>query len=176
MGKRQLEQDMAASLPEKKRSRKGANSEAELLLESGRAIGDGQVLQVLRLWKFTEYTWRLDVMPRGADFVFSDTLGMVSTRTGVDATRRLTKRYTAVFKIHAIWFQQAWPMPYSPFTSISENFNDSAQLHRDSNNTGPSPTKSFGEFASGALRYFSNDGGTLPQLERQFSGYGSGDG
>ena len=50
--KRKLTQDTEASLPEKKRSRKGADLKPKELLDSGCAIGDGQVLQVLRLWKY----------------------------------------------------------------------------------------------------------------------------
>ena len=73
-GKRNLVQD-TASPSEKKRSRKGANLEAKLLLDSDIAIGDAQMLQVLRLWKFSENATRTNVTPRDAAFVPSDTLG-----------------------------------------------------------------------------------------------------
>ena len=46
-GKRKLE-DTTVSLPEKKRSRKGANSMAEELLASGCAITGEIILRVLR--------------------------------------------------------------------------------------------------------------------------------
>ena len=76
-GKRKLVQETASppSPPENKRSRKGANLEAERLLDSDVEIGDAQMLQVLRLWKFSENATRTNVTPRDAAFVPSDTLG-----------------------------------------------------------------------------------------------------
>ena len=76
-GKRKLVQETAIppSPPEKKRSRKGANLEAKLLLDSDIAIGDAQMLQVLRLWKSSENATRTNAAPRDAAFVPSDTLG-----------------------------------------------------------------------------------------------------
>ena len=156
-GKRKLAQDTAASLPEK-RSCRGANSEAERLLDAGGAIGDDKVLRVLRLWQFSENTTRANVMPRDASFVLSDTLGLVSTRTGVVTASRLTKRYPAVFQLFSTWASQAFPLaPRFSFTSVNVNYNYAARIHRDSNNSGPSLTKSFGEFHGGALRYWGDD-------------------
>ena len=76
-GKRKLVQETVSppSPPQNKRSRKGANLEAKLLLDSDIAIGDAQMLQVLRLWKFSENSTRTNVTPRDATFVPSDTLG-----------------------------------------------------------------------------------------------------
>ena len=169
-GKRDLAPD-TASPPEKKRSRKGANSEAEGLLASGCAISDYKVLQVLRLWKFTENVTRVNVMPRDAAFVLSDTLGLVSTRTGVVSASRLTRRYPAVFEILSLWLRQSWPLaPRFPFTSISVNYNYAARMHRDSNNVGTSLTRAFGEFRGGSLRYWGEDDGCLSfeELGQQF--------
>ena len=127
-GKRKLE-DTTVSLPEKKRSRKGANSMAEELLASGCAITGESILRVLRMWLFSENTTRANVMPRGVDFIFSDTLGLVSTRNGQVTASRLTKRYPAVFRILACWLRQAWPLSDSfPFTSISVNKNYAARM------------------------------------------------
>lgn len=72
-GKRKLAHDTASQT--EKRSRRVANSEAERLLDSDVAIGDSQVLQVLRLWKFSENAFRTNVTPRDAAFVLSDTIG-----------------------------------------------------------------------------------------------------
>ena len=49
--------------------------EAKLLLDSDIAIGDAQMLQVLRLWKSSENATRTNAAPRDAAFVPSDTLG-----------------------------------------------------------------------------------------------------
>ena len=127
-GKRKLV-NTTVSLPEKKRSRKGANSKAEELLDSGCAITEEKILRVLRMWQFTENVSRANVMPRGVDFVFSETLGLVSTRNGQVTASRLTKRYPAVFRILAHWLRQAWPLSDSfPFTSISVNKNYAARM------------------------------------------------
>ena len=128
-GKRKLVQDTAVSLPEKKRSRRGANSMAEELLASGCAITGEIILRVLRMWSFTQNVTRANVMPRDADFVFSETLGLVSTRNGQVTASRLTKRYPAVFRILAHWLRQAWPLSDSfTFTSISVNKNYAARM------------------------------------------------
>ncbi len=84
-----------------KRSRKRANELAEALLASTDRVTDRSLLHVLRAWKFTQNVNRANVMPRGASFVLSDTLGLVSTRQGVVVVSRLTKLYPAVFKLMA---------------------------------------------------------------------------
>ena len=109
-GKRKLTPDTAASLPEEKRSRKAANSKAEELLDSGCAITGESILQVLRMLQFSENTTRANVMPRGVDFILSETLGLVCTRNGQVTASRLTKRHPAVFRILAFWLRQTWPL------------------------------------------------------------------
>ena len=127
--KRKTTQDAAESVPEKKRSRKGANTEAEVLLASGCAITDETILRVLRLWQFTENVTRANVMPRGVDFVFSETLGLVSTRDGKVTVSKLTKRFPAVFQILALWLRRSWPLADRfPYTSISVNKNYAARM------------------------------------------------
>ena len=76
-GKRKLVHETTSlpSPPENKRSRKGANLEAKRLLDSDVAVGDAEMLQVLRLWKFSDNSMRVDVTPRDAASVPSDTLG-----------------------------------------------------------------------------------------------------
>ena len=146
-----------------KRSRKRANSEAEGLLASGCAVSGEKVLRVLRSWKFSENVSRVNVMPRDAHFVLSDTLGLVCTRTGAVSVSRLTNQYPAVFQVLCAWLRHAWPLADRfPFTSISVNCNYAAQRHRDCGNVGPSLTKAFGEFCGGgALRYWGEDDGCL---------------
>ena len=158
-GKRALVPDTA---PKQKRSRKGANCDAEALLTSGCAITDDKVLQILRSWKFSENVSRANVLPRDSAFVLSDTLGLVCTRNGKVTPSRLTKRFPAVFKVFSSWVRQAWPLaPPFPFTSVSVNCNYSARIHRDSGNVGPSLTKAFGSFRGGSLKYWGEDDGSL---------------
>ena len=153
LSKRAPDPDRAT--PPVKRSRKRANSEAEGLLASGCAVSGEKVLRVLRSWKFSENVSRVNVMPRDAHFVLSDTLGLVCTRTGAVSVSRLTNQYPAVFQVLCAWLRHAWPLADRfPFTSISVNCNYAAQRHRDCGNVGPSLTKAFGEFCGGgALRY-----------------------
>ena len=160
----------ASSTPLEKRSRQKANLVAEEMLAAGCAIGDDKMLRVLRHWKFSENTSRLNVMPRDAVYVESDTLGLVSTRQGVVTASRLTKRYPAVFQFLSSWVRQAFPLtPCFAFTSVNVNYNYAARVHRDSGNSGPSLTRSFGKFTGGALNYWGEDDGslTLELLERQ---------
>ena len=79
-GKRKLVHETTSlpSPPENKRSRKGANLEAKRLLDSDLVIGDAEMLQVLRLWKFSDNSMHANVTPRAAAFVSSDTLGKLA--------------------------------------------------------------------------------------------------
>ena len=81
------------------------------------------------MWQFTENVTRANVMPRGVDFVFSETLGLVSTRDGKVTVSKLTKRFPAVFHILALWLRRSWPLADRfPFTSISVNKNYAARM------------------------------------------------
>ena len=168
-GKRALAPDSAS--PPNKRSRKRANVEAEQLLASGGSVRDVHVLQILRSWKFSDNAGRANVTPDGMASVSSDTLGLVSSRTGMVFASRLTKRYPAVFELLSAWVRQAWPLtPPFPFTSVNVNYGYAARMHRDSNNVGPSLTKAFGPFHGGSLKYWGSDEGSLSLEElRQFS-------
>ena len=127
--KRKAAQDAAASVPENKRSRKLANTEAEVLLASGCAITDETILRVLRQFEFSPNMTRANVMPRGVDFVFSETLGLVSTRNGKVTVSKLTKCFPAIFHILALWLRHSWPLADRfPFTSISVNKNYAARM------------------------------------------------
>merc|ERR1711972_897935 len=49
---------------------------------SGRKVTDEDVLSVLQKWGFRKNMTRLNVQPDGHTFVFSDTVGVISERTG----------------------------------------------------------------------------------------------
>ena len=127
-GKRALAPESAS--PRNKRSRKRANVEAEQLLASGGSMRDDHVLHILRSWKFSDNGGRSNVTPDGMTSVSSDTLGLVSSRTGMVFASRLTKRYPAVFELLSSWVRQAWPLaPPFPFTSINVNYGYAARMH-----------------------------------------------
>ena len=101
--------------------------------------------------------------PAGADFVWSDTLGFVVTRTGKLVVTRATCDYPYLFRILAEWLKTWWPVEKRfVFTSINLNANYAARAHRDGNNYGPSVTKALGEFQGGWLRYWGQDDGRQP--------------
>ena len=117
----------------------------------------------MRAWKFSRNKTRRNVFPDGASFVFSDTLGLVRSRTGRICITSITRRNTHALRLFSAWLRAVRPDEKEfPFTSISINCNYAARIHRDGNNAGPSMTASFGQFRSGRLRYWPDDDGSTP--------------
>ena len=147
-----------------RRNRYAAESYADGVLRAGVNVTEEQVLAGLRLWYFKKNKVRTNVMPAGASFVESETLGLVRSRDGRIVATRNTVKYNRFFAMLTAWFRHNRPTDVRlfPFTSISCNYNYAAKLHRDGNNVGPSMTKSFGQFTGGELLYWGDDDGTLP--------------
>jgi hypothetical protein len=131
--------------------------------EGGRKIKDYEVLECLRLWGFKENTNRTNVMPDGAKFVHSDTIGIIKMST---CERTLvtvgTKRYPEFTQLITRWLKERMPADLKQeftYTSININKNYAGKLHRDGNNVGPSFIKAFGDFRNGALNYWPSDNG-----------------
>ena len=121
------------------RRRREAHGKAAEILSSGRPISDADVLAVLSLWRFRKNTSRLNVLPRGTDFVSSDTLGLVCDRKGNVLVDSGTRKWPSVLRLLATWLKDRKPAALEmdfPFTSISVNHNYSARLHRDGHNAG----------------------------------------
>ena len=77
---------------------------------------------------------RQNVMPEGADFVHSDTLGLTRDRRGKIGVDAYTRERPDVFCVLAEWIKQRRPVVLDhdfAFTSISLNYNYAARLHRD---------------------------------------------
>ena len=77
---------------------------------------------------------RQNVLPEGAAFVYSDTLGLTRDRRGNVAVDAYTRQRPNVFRFLAEWIRQRRPAELAidfPFTSISLNYNYAARLHRD---------------------------------------------
>jgi len=127
--------------------------------ESQRKLTDADVLAVLRNWGFRKNITRLNVAPDGAKFVLSDTMGLVSDRSGGIAPTRYTLAYPNCSKVLCDYLQDHYPAEYPKFTftSINVNKNYAGRRHRDGNNVGPSVIKAFGKFEGGQLQYFPND-------------------
>ena len=147
-----------------RRDRATANSRACALLCKP-ITGDGDLLEVLQLWRFKPNRTRKNVVPEGAPFVFSETLGLVRSRTGKLIMTNITRQYDSVFMLICKWLADNMPPGLKhplPFTSINVNYDYGARIHRDGNNLGVSLTKSFGCFAGGELLYWGEDDGSTP--------------
>ena len=120
--------------PACKRRRRDADALATELLDAGRQLSDADVLAVLSRWCFRPNKNRQNVLPEGADFVYSDTLGLTRDRKGTVAVDSYTRQFPNVFRFLGKWIKQRRPVEFShdfPFTSISLNYNYAARLHRD---------------------------------------------
>jgi hypothetical protein len=140
-----------------------AEKKAKDILESckmvPRSVSDSDVLDVLRSWGFKKNVTRLNVAPEGHSFVFSDTMGLVSDRTGHIIATKYTLAYPTVAKVLTQYVSDHAPKEVGtfPFTSININKNYAGRRHRDGNNVGPSLIKAFGSFTGGLLKYFPDD-------------------
>jgi len=156
-----------------KRSRRDADNQAADYLRSGHPLADMHVLGVLSLWRFRSNKTRLNVLPDGAEFVHSDTLGLVCDRRGKIVVDAATRMWPNIFRLLTAWLRQRTPSSLLmdfPCTSISVNHNYSARLHRDGNNAGVSLTRALGpDFVGGQLTYWPNDDGrtTLGELREK---------
>jgi hypothetical protein len=141
-----------------------ATEQAKEILEvveaEGRAVTDFEVLQVLRLWDFRKNTARNNVMKEGAEFVYSDTVGIVADYTGHVIPKEELRRYPAFSQLLNRWLRDNMPDDLGAefvYTSININKNYAGKLHRDGGNVGPSFIKALGDFRGGELNYFPED-------------------
>ena len=146
------------------RSRKKADQYARGVLQNHNFVCDKHVLETLKLWRFHENRHRTNVFPPNEDFVFSDTLGATTTRSGEIRVTNSTANFPSVFALFARWMRCHQPASLSvkfPFTSVNVNCAYAAALHRDSNNATVAMTRSFGSFSQGGqLLYFPEDDGS----------------
>ena len=73
-----------------------ADSLALEYLHEKQPISDSHILAVLSQWKFRPNKARLNVIPAGSEFVYSDTLGLVCDRRGVVCVDAATRKYPLV--------------------------------------------------------------------------------
>lgn len=141
-----------------------AQQEAKDVLKAvateGRKVSDHEVLRVLRLWGFRQNETRKNVMREGQTWIYSDTLGVTTDRTGHVLLREESRLYPDFCRLLCRWLRDHVPAGTSAdfrWTSININKNYAGRLHRDSNNMGPSMIKAFGDFAGGQLQYYPED-------------------
>jgi len=132
----------------------------ELVSKEGRKVSDLELLRALRLWGFRQNVTRRNVMRPGQDWIFSDTVGVTTSRSGDVLLREESRLYPDFCKLLCQWLKDHLPADLGAdfmWTSVNINKNYAGCLHRDSNNTGPSILKAFGDFQGGKLNYFPED-------------------
>mmetsp|Transcript_81726 Transcript_81726/g.155172 ORF Transcript_81726/g.155172 Transcript_81726/m.155172 type:complete len:424 (-) Transcript_81726:214-1485(-) len=142
---------------------------AEQKLKSGRKISDSDVQEVLEHWGFTENGARLNVMPEGQKYVYSDTVGAIRARSFGFGSTPPTKRYPTMCKFLCQWLTDNKPKVSAKFvcTAINLNCNYAGRRHRDGNNEGPSVIRAFGKFKGGKLLYHVKDTQKNPRPDLQ---------
>jgi len=123
------------------------------------------VSEVLRVWGFAQNCNRLNVLPGGRKWVYSDTLGGIKRRMAGYGVTPATARYPAVPKLLNQWLADNRPAGLKTdfaCTSINLNVNYAAKIHRDGNNIGPSAIRAVGDFKGGELYYWSKDDRKTP--------------
>lgn len=142
-------------------ARKAADNEAKSILDKqSKKIKNADVLKVLKKWAYHKNDVRLNVMPEGEKWVFSDTLGMVRTRDGRLIVNGITESFPNVYRILMKWLRDNTQIGSSkafPSTSISLNYAYAAKIHRDQGNAGPSMGMALGKFTGGKLKYWEDD-------------------
>lgn len=126
-----------------------------------RKIRESEVLECLQAWGFGENTGRLNVMPEGATFVHSDTIGfnrmMTSAKVFITSP---TTAYPDFTKLLTRFLSDnddlKLRVPFV-FTVINVNASYAGKRHRDANNEGPSAIKALGKFSGGKLSYWPSD-------------------
>lgn len=128
-------------------------------LSSGKKLTEKDVQEALDHWGFTENTSRVNVLPGGQKFVYSDTIGAIRKRHFGFSSTPPTRRYPAMAKLLNRWLADNKPKLAAKFvcTAINLNCNYAGRRHRDAGNDGPSVIRAFGKFTGGRLHYFPKD-------------------
>ena len=74
--------------------------------EAGAKITDQDVLRVFRQWGFKKNDVRVNVIPEGEQWVFSDTLGLLRDRCGRYLLSGPTKAYPQVVRLVNRWMKE----------------------------------------------------------------------
>jgi len=140
--------------------------------KASRKLTDKAVEEILECWGFRQNIGRLNVMPEGQKYVYSDTVGMIRRRAAGYGLTTVTERYPHFVRFLTRWLTDNLPPRVSKefvCTAINLNANYAGKRHRDGSNEGPSVIRAFGKFTGGRLRYWPKDvtakGQTKPAVE-----------
>lgn len=127
-------------------------------LKKGEFPSDEVALKALRLWGFDKSVSRQNVLPKGHEWVHSDTLGIIENRNDhkmiVSSPCRGHENFV---RLLSSWARKRSPNAALPFTTISLNKNYAGRLHRDGGNIGPSIGVAAGPYTGGGLRFWAGD-------------------
>lgn len=140
--------------------RRVADAVSALKLKSGKKITDADVSEVLGYWGFGQNVGRLNVMPEGQKYVYSDTIGMIKQRSRGYGITPPTLRYRNFPRLLNKWLHDNMPKKVAGkfvCTAHNLNANYAGRRHRDQNNEGPSIIRAFGKFTGGRLLYWPKD-------------------
>mmetsp|Transcript_6720 Transcript_6720/g.11563 ORF Transcript_6720/g.11563 Transcript_6720/m.11563 type:complete len:458 (-) Transcript_6720:201-1574(-) len=141
-------------------ARKAADNVAKSIVAKKAKVTDKDVLKILKIWGFHQNDVRLNVLPEGEKWVFSDTLGLIRSRDGRYMVNGITEAFPNVFHLLQKWLRDNTSKKYAkafPSTSISLNYAYAARIHRDQNNHGPSMGMAVGKFTGGRLQCWEDD-------------------
>lgn len=143
----------------------------EILTEANRkkkTVTDQEVEGVLSSWAFAKNFNRANVMPKGQEWVWSDTIGLLRDRVGDIHLTGPTTRYPAFTMLINRWLTDRLPKEVAgfSFTSLNLNCQYAAARHRDGNNFGPSMIKGFGAFSGGRLGVFPEDDREIKDVKK----------
>jgi len=125
-----------------------------------RIVSDEDLTKVLGLWGFARNITRVNVMQKGQQFVWSDTMGLLRDRCGDIHCTKSTHIYPEFVEVMSKWLTDRLPGTEAAkfkWTSFNINKDYNGKIHRDGNNFGPSMISAFGEFTGGKLNYYVHD-------------------
>jgi len=128
-----------------------------LEITEGKKITKDHLWDVMRFWKGSHNTERKTVTPDGQDWVESDTVGLVSEKTGKAHVSRMAKKYPNVTKLLNKYFSQETEDDDFRWTSVTINSDFASKRHRDRSNQGPSAILALGHFTGGQLKVWKDD-------------------
>ena len=146
---------------------------ASRILQTGGIPSDSDILEMLRLWRFTKNTRRKNVLPQARSWVHSDALGLL-VNGGHNGITSVTDGHEDVFKVLHIWVSArlyGHAETTIPCTTITINKGFAAAPHRDKGNLGPSVVVSIGPHTGGRLRYWTQDDASTTVEEAQRAPY-----
>jgi len=129
--------------------------------KAGKKITMDEVQEAMELWGYAQNSGRLNVLPNGQKYEYSDTIGAIKQRCQGYGITPATKHYPNFVKLLCKWltdsnFEAKFGCEFK-CSAINLNANYAASRHRDGGNTGPSIIVAVGDFKGGELYSFPKD-------------------